>query len=113
MSVRNKAHVANQKYSERYSGMCERCQENDYDVVHHIKPVRTHPELATNEDNLMALCDNCHSIVDKYANNPNVEKTSKNLSISKDVADRLSDESFQSGFVEQLLREHYGMEVRE
>lgn len=29
-------------------------------MVHHIKPIKEHPELALSLDNLMSLCDQCH-----------------------------------------------------
>ena len=30
--------------------------------VHHIKELREHPELKLNEDNLIALCTQCHNV---------------------------------------------------
>ena len=35
------------------------------DVVHHIKPVETHPELRLVLDNLMSLCTACHEAIHK------------------------------------------------
>lgn len=34
-------------------------------MVHHIKPVETHPELRLVMDNLMSLCNPCHEEVEK------------------------------------------------
>jgi 5-methylcytosine-specific restriction protein A len=35
------------------------------DVVHHIKPIETHPELRLAMDNLMSLCNACHEEIHK------------------------------------------------
>ena len=32
--------------------------------VHHIKPVRTHPELAYEPTNLVPMCTQCHREID-------------------------------------------------
>ena len=44
--------------------LCERCLRNGnihaLDVVHHIKPIETHPELRLVMDNLESLCTACH-----------------------------------------------------
>nr|WP_236900493.1 hypothetical protein [Clostridium estertheticum] len=32
-------------------------------MVHHIKYLKYHPELAIEKDNLMALCSECHWLV--------------------------------------------------
>ena len=32
-------------------------------MVHHIKYVRKHPELALTKSNLMSLCSNCHYLI--------------------------------------------------
>ncbi len=34
------------------------------DMVHHIKPVSEHPELAFDIDNLMSLCNQCHNSIE-------------------------------------------------
>jgi len=48
--------------------LCERCLEQGKteaaEMVHHIKPVETHPELRLVMSNLMSLSDNCHDIVE-------------------------------------------------
>lgn len=31
--------------------------------VHHIKPVKSHPELALNPDNLISVCEDCHKLI--------------------------------------------------
>lgn len=36
------------------------CKVRTADVVHHIKPRRTHPELELDLDNLISLCDMHH-----------------------------------------------------
>ena len=48
--------------------LCERCEKlgrtEAAEMVHHIKPVNTHPELRLVMDNLMSLSNNCHEIVE-------------------------------------------------
>jgi 5-methylcytosine-specific restriction protein A len=43
---------------------CQMCKDNgvyeEATMVHHIKYVREHPQLALTKSNLMALCDECH-----------------------------------------------------
>jgi len=36
--------------------------------VHHIKPIRTHPELRLVWDNLMSVCRECHKIIEGETN---------------------------------------------
>lgn len=31
--------------------------------VHHVKPLATHPHLAFDAENLMAICEGCHAIL--------------------------------------------------
>ena len=49
--------------------LCERCKWKGRveaaTEVHHIRPVRTHPQLAMNPNNLMSLCDRCHRAVER------------------------------------------------
>lgn len=40
---------------------CVKCQARGRLEVDHILPVRTHPELAYEIDNLQVLCPSCHS----------------------------------------------------
>lgn len=40
---------------------CVECQTRGRLEVDHIQPVRTHPELAYEIDNLQALCPACHT----------------------------------------------------
>lgn len=47
---------------------CQECKKNHRPVkrattVHHIKHLRTHPELAFDDDNLEAVCSECHNIL--------------------------------------------------
>lgn len=48
--------------------LCERCENNGIvepaEMVHHIQPVSTHPELRLVMSNLMSLSDDCHDIVE-------------------------------------------------
>lgn len=48
--------------------LCQECLSRKrikvYDVVHHIKPLLDHPELALAEDNLIALCHACHNRIE-------------------------------------------------
>lgn len=47
--------------------LCERCEALGRTALaqhlHHIKPVKQHPELALEESNLQALCRHCHDDV--------------------------------------------------
>jgi len=48
--------------------LCYNCQAVGIlefaDMVHHVKPVKEHPELAFSMDNLMSLCNACHNKVE-------------------------------------------------
>ena len=48
--------------------LCERCESEGRvkaaDMVHHVKPVDTHPEGRLVISNLQSLCYNCHEIVE-------------------------------------------------
>lgn len=46
---------------ERDDWQCVRCGERRRLEVDHIKPVRTHPELAYSLANLQCLCGPCHT----------------------------------------------------
>ena len=45
--------------------LCEEClklgPETPLDLVHHILPIETHPELRLVMENLMSLCKDCHA----------------------------------------------------
>lgn len=45
--------------------LCERCERNGVsqiaEVVHHVKPVETSPELALDVDNTESVCKRCHN----------------------------------------------------
>ena len=47
--------------------LCEECLRQGRDtprnLSHHIKPVKTYPELRLVLENLMSVCDNCHEQV--------------------------------------------------
>lgn len=47
--------------------LCEMCLKNGHikplDVVHHIRPIETHPELRLSFDNLMSVCVACHESI--------------------------------------------------
>ena len=55
---------ARQSAMMRCYGLCQDCLANGVimkaDIVHHIKPLRDYPELATVQDNLKPLCNKCH-----------------------------------------------------
>lgn len=44
---------------------CQHCKSkgraNKANTVHHIKHLKEHPELALDENNLMAVCKECHN----------------------------------------------------
>lgn len=41
--------------------VCEACQRQPANTVHHVKPRRSHPALAFDEANVKAWCASCHS----------------------------------------------------
>lgn len=53
--------VLRQQILERDEWQCRCCGEQRRLEVDHIKPVRTHPELAFDPRNLQALCGRCHT----------------------------------------------------
>ena len=62
---------------DRDGGLCVICRSHGVVVpgsdVDHIKPLRTHPDLALVVDNLRLLCKSCHSLVTRAADNPTPE----------------------------------------
>ncbi|WP_296829458.1 HNH endonuclease [Treponema sp.] len=42
---------------------CAYCGSRENLQVHHIKPVREHPELFLVKENCMVLCRSCHAVV--------------------------------------------------
>lgn len=57
---------------ERDNNECQICKQNgkvtvgtkdDPLVVHHIKELKEHPELALTDKNLLSVCNNCHENV--------------------------------------------------
>lgn len=53
--------VLRQQILERDGWKCRCCPERRHLEIDHIKPVRTHPELAFDPRNLQALCGPCHT----------------------------------------------------
>lgn len=50
--------------------LCQMCLDEDNHIksatmVHHIKPIETHPELRLDMDNLMSLCNRHHEEIEK------------------------------------------------
>ena len=49
--------------------LCEICDKHGIvrplDVVHHVLPIETHPELRLDPDNLMSLCTEHHEEIHK------------------------------------------------
>lgn len=50
-------------YYRKKHPVCECCENAASDITDHIKPVKTHPELALDWDNLRALCRPCHNSI--------------------------------------------------
>jgi len=48
--------------------LCQRCESNGVVkpavMVHHIKPISSHPQLRLVIDNLMSLCHDCHEVIE-------------------------------------------------
>lgn len=47
---------------------CQECKRGHRPVkaatiVHHVKHLRSHPELALTDSNLLAVCDECHNLL--------------------------------------------------
>lgn len=56
---------------------CVQCDARGRLEVDHIKPIRTHPELAFDLDNLQTLCGGCHAKktrIEVGMGNPNPER---------------------------------------
>lgn len=53
--------VLRHKILERDDWQCRCCGERRRLEIDHIKPVKTHPELAFDPSNLQALCGRCHA----------------------------------------------------
>lgn len=51
--------------------LCVCCKENGRFVpaqdIHHIKKIRTHPELRLEPSNLMPVCKKCHNIIERHS----------------------------------------------
>lgn len=59
----NKVASAKKRVKER-DKCCQCCGEVDIDghlEVHHIFPVSNYPDLASDENNMVALCQSCHA----------------------------------------------------
>ncbi|WP_185753290.1 HNH endonuclease [Stutzerimonas stutzeri] len=50
-------------YYRKKHPVCECCENAASDITDHIKPVKTHPDLALDWDNLRALCRPCHNSI--------------------------------------------------
>ncbi|WP_258880069.1 HNH endonuclease [Clostridium estertheticum] len=52
---------------EEQHNECQMCKDRGLvepaTMVHHIKLLRYHPELALEKDNLMSLCGECHWLI--------------------------------------------------
>ena len=90
-NIRSKAR---KKYTEYFELICVHCKNSDKTIIEicHIKPVSEFPLDATESEinalhNLISLCPNCHTGLDK-SKNPEIIKTTKEhsediLSLSK------------------------------
>lgn len=67
--VRNNSKTRTREYKQN-EDTCESCGTNSNLEVHHIKPVRSNPDLADNKENMILLCYRCHSSVDDYVEEP-------------------------------------------
>lgn len=54
-----------QKVLEKNNYDCQHCKSkgeaNKANTVHHVKHLKQHPELALDEENLIAVCKECHN----------------------------------------------------
>ncbi len=48
----------------RQRPVCEECGAEPSSHVHHVKPRRSHPELAFDESNMKAVCAGCHNRIE-------------------------------------------------
>lgn len=57
---------------------CQQCRKKGYyspcEIVHHVKHVKKHPELALSIDNLECLCRNCHEEAHRQQSYVNEER---------------------------------------
>ena len=65
MVIRNSSEYNQWKneVKSRDSNACRRCGFENNLHVHHIKPFKKYPEFATELDNGLTLCGNCHSLL--------------------------------------------------
>ena len=60
--TRTKRWAALRLQAKRRDGFqCQECGARERLEVHHLKPVRTHPELSYDLSNLLTLCGSCHA----------------------------------------------------
>lgn len=44
--------------------ICQMCGRKPANTLHHVKPVKTHPELALNFTNAVGICSSCHGKIE-------------------------------------------------
>ena len=47
--------------------VCEKCGEHWAEHVHHVRKVKTHPELRLDQSNLKSVCAPCHNAIEAEA----------------------------------------------
>jgi 5-methylcytosine-specific restriction protein A len=72
---------------QRDNHLCQECLKQNKitpaDMVHHIKELRDHPELALDEDNLESLCNTCHNKEHPDRRNKKIKKVSSKIKVIK------------------------------
>ena len=51
------------KMKLNHNSICEHCNRVVASLVHHIKPISTHPHLRLDLNNLQSLCNPCHEAI--------------------------------------------------
>ena len=103
---------------ERDGFTCQECGSKVKLEAHHIKEICNYPNLVYEIDNGITLCHNCHTLTDSYLffDKPtrvkNNNQIKKSVTMSKDVADILSQiakklEITENSVISVALLEYY------
>ncbi len=78
---------------QRDENTCRMCGVKHNLHIHHIKPLEKYPELATELDNGLTLCGNCHNLLNGKEETTNLEQFIKSFPHPRDdeIVERLKE----------------------